>query len=90
MYINLRSFVLPKLFKTSISLEDLRLAIEGYKLFRCDHPSKLLRGGVGLYFKDHLLLATRPDLTTLDECFVYEIQKGSKRFFLTLLYHTPI
>ena len=66
---------------SSISSEDLRLAIEGYKLSRSDHPSNLRRGGVCLHFKNHLLLALRPDLTTLDACLVCEIQKGSKRFF---------
>ena len=52
---------------SSISLEDQRLATEGYKLFLCDHPSSLRRSGVWLYFKDHLPLALMPDLTTLDE-----------------------
>ena len=33
-------------------------------------------------------LALRPDLTTLDECLVCEIQYGSKRFFLTVLYRS--
>ena len=35
---------------SSISSEDPRLAIEGYKIFRRDHPSNLRRGGVCLYF----------------------------------------
>ena len=42
-----------------------------------------------MYFKDHLLLPLRPDLTTLDECLVCEIQNVSKRFFLTVLYRSP-
>ena len=62
---------------SSVSSEDPRLAIEGCKLFRCDHPSNLRRGGVSLYFKDHLLLTIRTNLTTLDECLVCEIQNGS-------------
>ena len=74
---------------SSISLGDPRPAVEGYKPFRCDHPSNLWRGGVCLYFKDHLSLALRPNLTTLDECLVCEIQNGSKRFFLTVLYRSP-
>ena len=74
---------------SSISSEDPRLAIEGYKLFRCDHPSNLRSGGVCLYFKDHLPTALRPDLTALDECLVCEIQNGSKRFFLSVLYLSP-
>ena len=65
---------------SSILSEDLRLAIEGYKLFHCNHPSNLWKGGVCLYFKDHLLLVIRPNITTLDKCLVYEIQNGSKCF----------
>ena len=61
-------FCLTETFLDSwISLEDKRLATEGYKLFRCDHPSSLRRSGVWLYFKDHLPLALMLDLTTLDE-----------------------
>ena len=74
---------------SSVLLEDTKLAIEGYKLFRCDHASNLRRDGVCLYFKDHLPLTLRPDLTTLDECLVCEIQNGFKRFSLTVLYRSP-
>ena len=42
-----------------------------------------------MYFKDHLPLALKPDLTTLDEHLACEIQNGSKRFFLTVLYRSP-
>ena len=84
-FLNIHQFDIFCLTETfldsSISSEDPRLAIEGYKLFRCDHPSNLRKGGVCLYFKDHLPLALRPDLTTLDEFLVCEIQNGFKRFF---------
>ena len=83
-------FCLTETFLDStISSEDPRLAIEGYKLFRCDHPSNLRRGGVCMYFKDHLPLAIRTNLTTLDECLVCKIQNGSKRFFITVLCRSP-
>ena len=83
-------FCLTETFlESSISSEDPRLATEGYELFRCDHPSNLWRDGVCLYFKDHLPLALKPDLTTLDEHLACEIQNGSKRFFLTVLYRSP-
>ena len=58
---------------SSISSENPRLAIEGYNLFRCDHPSNLRKVGVCLYFKDHLPLALKPNLTTLDKRLVCEI-----------------
>ena len=86
-------FCLTETFSDSsisrIAIEDTRLAIEGCKLFRCDHASKLRRGGVGLYFKDHLPFAIRPNLTALDGCLVCEIQNGSKRLFITILYRSP-
>ena len=61
----------------------------GNKLFRCNHPSNLQKGGVYSYFNDHLALALRPNLTTLDECLVCEIKNGSRRFFLRVLYLSP-
>ena len=61
----------------------------GYKLSRCNHPSNLQKGGVYSYFNDHLTLALRPNLTTLDECLVCEIKNGSRRFFLRVLYLSP-
>ena len=83
-------FCLTETFlESSISSEDPRLTIEECKLFRCNDPSNFRRGGVCLYFKDHLPLAIRPSLTTLDECLVCEIQNGSKRFFITVLYRSP-
>ena len=74
---------------SSISSEDLRLAIEGYKFFRFDHPCNLRRCAVCLYFKAHLPLAIRPNLITLDECLVCEIQNGTKRLFITVLCRSP-
>ena len=41
-----------------------------------------------MYYKDHLSLAIKPDLNSLDECLVCEIQNGSKCFFLTVLYRS--
>ena len=60
-------FCLTKTFLgSSILLEDPRLALEGHKHFRCDHPYNLRRGKVCLYFNDNLPLALRPVLTTLN------------------------
>ena len=77
-------FCLNETFLDSlISSEDPGLSIEGYKVFRCDHPSNLQRSGVRLYFKDHLPLAIMPNLTTMNEYLVCEIQNGSKYFFIS-------
>ena len=78
-FLNVHQFDISCLTKTfldsSSSSEDLRLAIEGYNFFCCNHASNLRRGGVCLYFKD--------------ECLVCEIWNGSKRFFLSVLHHSP-
>ena len=43
-----------------------------------------------MYCKDHLPLALRIDVTTLDDCLVCEIQNESKCFSLTLLYRFQV
>ena len=74
---------------SSIADDDQRLKIDGYDLHRCDHPSNSRRGGVCLYYKSHLSLVRRSDLTDLNECLVCEVRCGSKRSFITLLYRSP-
>ena len=61
----------------------------GVQTFPLQPSIQLTEGWVYSHFKDHLSLALRPDLTTLDECLVCEIQNGSKRFFLRVLYLSP-
>ena len=72
------------------SLEDVdqRFKIDNYELFRCDHPSNSRRGGVYLYYRDHLTVERRP-LTSLDECLVCEVKSGTKKLILALLYRSP-
>ena len=47
--------------------------INGYSLLRADHPSNSKRGGACLYFKEHLSLILRNDLSILQKCLVTEI-----------------
>ena len=56
---------------------------------RCDHPSNIKRGGVCIYYRDHLPLSRRSDITCLDECLVCEIKVGNKKCFITLVYRSP-
>ena len=74
---------------SSIGNEDPGLAIDGYHFFRCDHPSNTKRGGVILYYRDHLPIIERPELTNLDECLVCELKAGSNRLFICLCYRSP-
>ena len=74
---------------SSLEDADQRLKIDNYELFRCDHPSNSRRGGVYLYYRDHLTVERRPGLTSLDECLVCEVKSGTKKLILALLYRSP-
>ena len=74
---------------SSINDDDSRLAIENYEIKRCDHPSNDKRGGVCIYYRDHLGLEVKPQLTTLDECLVVEMKSGANRLFLCVCYRSP-
>ena len=66
------------------SLDD-RINIEGYNLLRADHPNDNKRGGVCMYFKEHLPILRRDDLCNLPECLVTEIRMGKKEMLLHVL-----
>ena len=52
------------------SSDDQRLSLQGYAMIRSDHPSNTKRGGVCIYYKEHLPFIRRNDITSLDECIV--------------------
>ena len=54
-----------------------------------DHPSTSKRGGVYLYFKEHLPLIRRNDLSILQKCLVTEIIVDNEKYLLTCLYRSP-
>ena len=72
----------------SILSDDNRIAIDGYNLIRSDHPSDSKKGGVCIYYKEHIRLILRDDINTL-ECLVTEIYSQNKKCFLTCIYHSP-
>ena len=74
---------------SSIQDDDPRLAIDGYELIRSDHPSNSKRGGVCIYFKSHLPLVRKPELTSLDECITCKLKIGSSNLLLCLTYRSP-
>ena len=74
---------------SSLDSEDDRLKIEGYNLIRSDHPSGSKKGGVCVYYKEHIPLVRRDDLCTLSNCFVTEIRLQNEKCFLTCLYQSP-
>ena len=70
-------------------VDDNKLNINGYTIKRCDHPNDYARGGVCVYHKENLPLKLRPELTTLSECLVMEVQINKKKCFITALYRSP-
>ena len=46
---------------SSIENDDDRTSIPGYNLLRVDHLSNTKRGGVCIYYKDHLPIIKRND-----------------------------
>ena len=47
---------------SSIQNDDDRIKIDGYNLIRSDHPSDSKKGGVCIYYKDHVSLIKRDDI----------------------------
>ena len=74
---------------SSIDSSDTRILIDGYNLIRSDHPSDSKRGGVCIYYKEHIPLIKRDDICTLDNCLVTEIRSQSAKCFLTCIYRFP-
>ena len=57
------------------------MTIEGYNLLRADHPNNKKRGGVCIYYKEHLPVIKRDELCNLNECLVLEIRIGGEKCF---------
>ena len=53
-----------------------------YILIRSDIPSDSKRGGVFIYYKEHIALIKQDDICTLDNCLVTEICSQSENIFL--------
>ena len=55
----------------------------------CKQQDGRPRGGVLLYFKDHIPIKHRPDLEIIDECVVAELRIKNKKIFYILSYRSP-
>ena len=71
------------------TVDGSRLDLTGYSFFKSNHPNNVKRGGVGLYVKDSFPAKSRPDLVTLPECIVCEVQLDKKKYFFAILYRSP-
>ena len=65
--------LLETFLDSSVPIDDNRLSIPGYSMMRADHPSNTKRGGVCLYYKEHLPIIRRDDISNLQKCLVTEI-----------------
>ena len=74
---------------SSIQSDDDKIKIDGYNLIRSDHPSDSKRGGVCIYYKEHIPLIKRDDLCTLDNCLVTEIRSQNEKCFFSCIYRSP-
>ena len=63
------------------TIDENKLALNGYTFINDNHPQNVKRGSVGLYIKDSLPSKSRSDLVTLPKCIVYEIQINRKKYF---------
>ena len=92
-YISTHKFDIIRLSETfldsSLSDDDPRLSLKGYSLIRSDHPNNIKQGGVCIYYKNHLPLIPKPDMTQLTECLVCELKINNKKCFITVLYRSP-
>ena len=71
------------------SIDEGRLALNGYTFIKSNHPLNVKRGGVGLYSKESIPVINRFNLVTLPECVVSEIRLGSRKYFFVVMYQSP-
>lgn len=71
---------------SSIDISDTRLNLNGYSLLGADHPSNIKSCVVCMYYKDHLPLIRRTDLSNCHKCLLTEITVSKEMRFLTSLY----
>ena len=71
------------------TVDETKLATDGYSFYKSNHPQNGKQGGVGIYVKESFPARERNDLETLSECIVCEIQIKGKKYFFTILYRSP-
>ena len=68
------------------TVDEERLSLDGFSLHINDHPQNIKRGGVGLCVKDSLPSKNHPDLGTVPECIVCEIEVNNRKYIFVLIY----
>ena len=79
------------LCETSLN-DDIELDLNifpGYRFVSLNNPDGSANGGVGIFYKEHLPLRVRRDLS-FGESLVVEMKFGRKKIFFTVVYRNPI
>ena len=91
-YTSLHSFDIICLSETYLDSSILshypNLEVQGCDLIRVDHPSNVKRGGVCIYYKNHLPLKLT-NINFLHECLTIELHIKNKLCVLDALYRSP-
>ena len=72
-----------------VETNDDTIPIDGYNFIRADHPSNSKRGGVSIYYKEHIPLIKRDGICILGNCLVAEIFSQGEKCFLICIYCSP-
>ena len=81
---------LSETFLDSSILNDKdRIKIDGWSWIKSYHPSNSKKGGVCIYYKEHISLIKWDDICTQDNCLVTEIRSQTEKSFLTCLCYSP-
>ena len=70
---------------SSYSDDNTQLNLKDFTLIRADNPHNCKKGGVSIYFKEHLAVCPISPLN-LNECLVLEINIQNKKGFVISLY----
>ena len=84
------NYDLVSICETSLndSVELPETLLNDYILVTANNPADTRHGGVGLFFKNSLLVVVRNDLS-FDESIIVEMKFGRKKIFFTVLYRSP-
>ena len=64
------------------------LNIEGYNLVRADHPDKIKRGGVCIYYKESVPVRVI-SLSYINEAILLEMYYNNKKVIVSVIYRSP-
>ena len=69
--------------------DDTQLNLKDFILIRADNPHNCKRGGVSIYFKEHLAVCHVSALN-INEYLVLEIKIQNKKEYVISLYRSPV